>query len=255
MAIQFGLKLWSINQSLLEEAVHLIEAREFSYIELMKVPGTDIQPFLDTDVPYIIHAVEVDIANPAHKKKSREIIKSSQILADQVNAPWIIMHPLRGDVQKIAQFIYELQDPRILIENMPYFGLDLIPLAGSTPKEIDYFCHESKCGFCLDLNHAVKAACAFEIPYKEYITEFSLLNPTMYHLSDGTIDGGKDVHLSIGDGEYDMEFMMEIIRKQNTDAYVTLEVPKNYGDLREAKESKRKLASLKRISHNLSLPP
>ena len=53
--IKFGLKLWSINYNLLEEARKLIEKGIFHYIELMPVPDTEISPFQKIKVPYVIH--------------------------------------------------------------------------------------------------------------------------------------------------------------------------------------------------------
>jgi len=243
MALQFGIKLWSVNQDLLEEAISLIKSGKFAYLEFMKVPQTDVQPFLKANIPFIIHAFEVDITNPACKEKSTEIIQESLTLATQLKAHWIIMHPWRGELEKVANFIDELHDSRIIIENMPYIGHDSLPLIGVTPTEIQNLCSKSQCGFCLDMNHAVKAACALGIPYQQHIAEFMQLNPTMYHLSDGTIDGGEDVHLAIGDGEYDMEFMMRTIFQHSPHACVTLEVPKEHGDLYEAKEGRERLIS------------
>jgi len=241
-----GLKIWSINTDLIDEAVSLIHAGLFAYLELMPVPHTDIRPFLGRNIPYIIHSVEVDIADPACRKESLQAVQECLRWADVLCVPWVILHPWRGDIHAATGFIKDLNDSRIIIENMPYIGLDGFPLLGSRPVEIDCFKRESGCGFCLDLNHAVKAACAYDIPYPQYLESFVALNPTMFHLSDGTLDGGKDVHLAIGEGEYDMKLLLDLIARSGEEIYVTLEVPKHHGDFREAIDGREKLISLLR---------
>ena len=240
----FGLKIWSINTELIDEAVSLIQSGSFAYLELMPVPKTRIDPFLQRNIPYIIHSVEVDIADPACREQSRQAIQECLRWADALHAPWVVLHPWRGDIHTATKFVDDLNDSRIIIENMPYMGLDGFSLLGSRPDEIECFKREGNCGFCLDLSHAIKAACAYEIPYPIYLDSFVTLNPTMFHLSDGTLDGGKDEHFAIGKGEYDMKFLLDLIACSGEEIYVTLEVPKHHGDFREAIDGREELISL-----------
>ena len=240
----FGLKIWSINTDLIDEAVSLIQSGLFAYLELMPVPQTSIRPFLERNIPYIIHSVEIDIANPRCRKQSLQAVQECLRWADALCAPWVILHPWRGDIHAATEFVKSLADSRIIIENMPHMGLGGFPLLGSRPDEIECFKHQGGCGFCLDLNHAIKAACAYNIPYPQYLASFVALHPTMFHLSDGMLDGGKDEHRAIGEGEYDMKLLLDLIARSGEDFYVTLEVPKHHGDFQEAIDGRKRLISL-----------
>ncbi|PKP56987.1 MAG: hypothetical protein CVT89_05250 [Candidatus Altiarchaeales archaeon HGW-Altiarchaeales-2] len=55
MKMKFGLKLWSKNKDLVGEASKLINENFFHYVELFYVPETEIKPFLEHDIPYIVH--------------------------------------------------------------------------------------------------------------------------------------------------------------------------------------------------------
>jgi len=240
----FGLKIWSINTDLIDEAVLLIRSGLFAYLELMPVPQTSIRPFLEKNIPYIIHSVEVDIADPICRKQSLQAVQECLRWADVLCAPWVILHPWRGDIYAAMRFIKDLDDSRLIIENMPYLGLDGLPLLGSRPDEIEDFKRQGGCGFCLDLNHAIKAACAYDIPYPQYLESFIALNPIMFHLSDGMLDGGKDEHFAIGEGKYDMKLLLDLISRSGEEIHVTLEVPKQHGDFREAIDGRKRLIAL-----------
>ena len=80
-------------------------------------------------------------------------------------------------------------------------------------------------GFCLDLNHAAKAAISMNVDYKQFIPKMIELNPVMFHISDGMLNNGLDEHLTIGEGEYDMKFLSDKIGIQQ----VTFETPRKSG--------------------------
>jgi deoxyribonuclease-4 len=54
--MKIGLKLWSVNVSLIPEAERLINDGLFEYVELTIVPGSDITPFTDASLPMVVHA-------------------------------------------------------------------------------------------------------------------------------------------------------------------------------------------------------
>ena len=58
--MNFGLKLWSINQSMLPQAEQLILDDIFQYIELTPIPGTELDAFLSYNLPYTIHITTED---------------------------------------------------------------------------------------------------------------------------------------------------------------------------------------------------
>ncbi len=80
-------------------------------------------------------------------------------------------------------------------------------------------------GLCLYLNHAAKAAVGLGVDYQEYIQDFLMLDPKMFHISDGTLTNEKDEHLNIGEGDYDIGFLMNCVNRSEL-GYVTLETPR-----------------------------
>ena len=56
----------------------------------------------------------------------------------------------------------------------------------------------------------------------------SELNPKIVHICDGNLDTEKDEHLNLGEGDFDLKFIAELIRKNNIEK-ITFEVPKKDG--------------------------
>jgi deoxyribonuclease-4 len=133
-----------------------------------------------------------------------------------------------------------MDDKRILIENMPKVGLNDERMIGYTAEQVKKLMGD-KFGFCLDLNHAIKAAVSLRRPYKEFIENFLKSEPNMFHISDGKLDNEKDEHLHIGEGDYDFEFLMSCVKK-NEFKYVTLETPRT--DLNSLDEDLKNLERL-----------
>jgi len=193
--MKFGLKLWSINTNLIDQAVHLIDEKIFDYIELMVIPDSEITPFL-MDVPYIIHIPHekfgLNIGDPVVKEFTLQKIDESIAWADQLNAKHLILHAGYGSMQHATDLLRELSDSRLLIENMPKVGLDGEAMIGYSPELIEELLGNSDMGLCLDFGHAVKAAVSIGVDYKEYVKGFMGLEPRVFHVSDGTLSGGRD---------------------------------------------------------------
>jgi deoxyribonuclease-4 len=105
-------------------------------------------------------------------------------------------------------------------------------MIGYSPAQIEELIGDGDRGLCLDLNHAAKAAVSMGVDYREYVQDFLVFDPKMFHISDGTLDNEKDEHLNIGEGDYDFEFLMSCVIIC-TPKYVTLETPRtnlNYFD-------------------------
>ena len=237
--MRFGLKLWSINTDLIDEAVRLIDEKVFDYIELMVMPDSEIRPFL-IDVPYIIHIPHekfgVNIGDSAAKEYSLQKINESIAWADQMNAKYLILHAGYGSMQHATDLLREVSDSRLLIENMPKVGLGGEAMIGYSPAQIEELIGDSDMGLCLDFGHAVKAAVSHGVDYKEYVEGFMGLEPRVFHVSDGMLSGERDEHLGIGEGEYDLGFLMGCVEKNNS-ALVTLETPRNRKSLNEDMEN------------------
>ena len=227
--MKFGLKLWSINTDLIDQAVHLIDEKIFDYIELMVIPDSEIKPFL-IDVPYIIHIPHekfgVNIGNPAAKEYSLQKINESIIWANRLNAKHLILHAGHGSMQHATDLLRGLSDSRLLIENVPKVGLGGEAMIGYSPAQIEELIGDSDMGLCLDFGHAVKASVSLGVDYKEYVKRFVGLKPRVFHVSDGMLSEERDKHLGIGEGEYDFEFITNCIYMNKAISYTTFETPR-----------------------------
>ncbi|MDD3246144.1 MAG: TIM barrel protein [Methanosarcina sp.] len=227
--MNFGLKLWSTNQDTLPQAEQLIKDDVFQYIELTPIPGTEIDTFLSYDLPYTIHITTerhgVNIADREKRDYNIKTIQNCIEWADQLNARYIILHPGFGSMASSREFLECIDDKRTLIENMPKVGLFDEAMVGYSPEQISELMG-SKFGFCFDMNHAIKAAVSLNGDYKEYIKDFLKLNPSYFHISDGNLANEKDEHLSIGEGNYDFEFLMQYVSSIFS-KYITLETPRS----------------------------
>lgn len=227
--MKFGLKLWSVNTDLIDQAIHLIDENIFDYIELFVIPDSEINPFL-IDVPYIIHIPHhrfgVNIGDATIKEYNLQKINESMAWADQLNAKYLILHAGHGSMQHGTDLLHELSDSRILIENMPKVGLDGEAMIGYSPEQIEKLIGDNDMGLCLDFGHAVKAALSLGIDYKEYVNDFMRFKPKVFHVSDGTLTEEKDEHLNIGKGEYDFGYFLQCV-DDNPFGFVTVETPRN----------------------------
>ena len=228
MYMKFGLKLWSINTDLIDQAVHLIDDKIFDYIELMMIPDSKIKPFL-IDVPYSIHIphenFRVNIGDFVVKECTLQMISEAINWANQLNAKHLILHAGHGSMEHAKDLLHKLSDSRLLIENMPKVGLGGETMIGYSPEQIEELIGDGDMGLCLDFGHAAKAAVSLGVDYKEYVRKFMGLEPRVFHVSDGWLDVERDEHLRIGEGEYNFEFLMGCV-KESTFALMTLETPR-----------------------------
>ena len=244
--MEFGLKLWSSNTNIINEAIHLIHEKIFDYIELTVVPNTSISLF-EANVPYIIHVPHekfgVNIGDVIKKDYNLRVIHESIEWANKLNAKHIIIHPGYGSMQHATDMLREISDSRLLIENMPKVGLDGEAMIGYSPAQIEELIGDSNMGLCLDFGHAVKAAVSLGADYKEYVQEFMEFNPKVFHLSDGMLNNEFDEHLKIGQGEYDFNFILKNIDlNPGKSKYCTIETPlTNLNNLNEHIWNKREL--------------
>lgn len=228
--MKFGLKLWSTNTDLIKQAVQSIETKVFDYIELFVIPDTKINPFV-IDVPYIIHIPHekfgVNVGDPSINKYNLEIIRESVSWADKLNAKYLILHAGYGSIENAIDIFHEIEDERLLIENMPKVGLNGEQMIGYSPVQIEQLIGDNNIGLCLDFGHAINAAASLGVDYKIYIKGFvDLFEPKMFHISDGLTDREMDTHLNIGEGNYDMNFIKNCI-SNNKNRYVTFETPRS----------------------------
>ena len=232
-----GLKLWSTNTDhYLREAKKLYAEGVFDYIELYVVPGSlnCANEWKKLNIHYIIHAPHsahgINLADKNCEDRNISIFSEVKEFADVLNAPTIIAHGgVLGSIDEVARQINLIGDPRVIVENKPYFPIDNSDrlLAGSTPEEIQRIITATGCGFCFDIGHAVASANAHGVDWKEYFDSFLKLNPKMYHLSDLDISSKKDQHLHFGTGTLPIK---EILLRLPTDSMISIETNKERSD-------------------------
>ena len=243
--MKIGLKLWSVNtDAYLREARQLYAKMVFDYLELYVVPGTpEALPLWrqfreEANLPFVIHAPHsthgVNLADAANSTANAKAFDEVKRFADVLGAGKIIVHggwrsedgdPAAALAQLIAQ-LKPLADERLIIENKPYIPIDNLPrrLVGSTPDEIRSVIAAVKCGFCLDIGHAVASANAHGADWRVWLADFLSLRPSMFHLSDLQADSQKDQHLHFGDGTLPIK---EILSRLPTDAAISIETKKD----------------------------
>lgn len=254
--MKFGLKLWSKNKDMISEANRLINENFFHYVELFYVPETEIKPFLDYDIPYIIHIPTenfgLNIGDRTKREFNLKIINTCIEWADKLNAKYIVQHADYGSLEDAKNLLKEIHDERIVIENMPRVGIKGEKMLGYESWQLKELMGVGGLGFCLDFSHAAKAAVGIGKDYKEYINEFLKLKPDMFHISDCSLKNEIDEHLNIGDGEMDFKFLKECILSVKS-RYVTLETPrKNLNSFDEDLKNMKRLRvlfELRKYSH------
>lgn len=248
--MKFGLKLWSTDTEMIDQAIRLINEKLFDYIELFVIPDTQISPFI-IDVPYVIHIPHekfgVNIGDASRKKYNLQKINESIIWADKLNVKYLILHAGHGSMEQAIDLLRKVEDDRLLIENMPKVGLNDESMIGYSPTQIEELIRDTDRGLCLDLNHAAKAAVSMGEDYREYVRDFLVFEPKMFHISDGKLDNEKDEHLNIGEGDYDFEFLIRCT-KMNNPTYITLETPRL--NQKTLEEDIRNINMLKRRDSN-----
>ena len=250
MKIKFGVKIWSVNTNTLDQAEELLAKDIFQYIELMAIPGTEIEPFKRIRAKYIVHAIHEGFdfnAGDANKEEMNlSIFREAMRWKKELKAKYLIVHLGYGKFSSTKSFLAKIKGKGVLIENMPRIGEIGKEMIGSSPEEIKELKMGKKFGFCLDFGHAIKSAIFLKKDYKEYVERFLEFKPQVIHITDGSL-AERDEHLSIGQGQYDFNFLAECI-KANNGGYVTLETAReNLNSLEEDSEN------LKKIKNYLSL--
>jgi deoxyribonuclease-4 len=243
-AMRYGLKLWSTNLDVAPEAARLVGEGTFDYIELMPVQGTDPAPFRDMGVPFVMHGpVEragFNLGDVDARAHSLALLHDCLEWADALSADLIVVHPGFGSLDSAITALSGLDDRRVLIENMPGVGLSGQDMLGVNAIELRGLM-DGRFGFCLDFNHAMKAATTLGYPHDSYLRSLAGLGPRLLHAADGRLSTGMDEHLAIGAGDYDFGLLAEVVRSTGC-RIVTLETRRT--DLGSFEED---LTSLKRL--------
>ena len=144
---------------------------------------------------------------------------------------YIIFHGgVDGNVEETVSQLSSFDEPRALIENKPFIALPNRMggnfCRGATYEEVKFIIDTVKCGFCLDIGHAV---CSANSQGKEpylFLHKLMKLRPAMFHLSDiMDITSPYDVHLHLGSGRLDIARLKRTIFP--ADAIISVETNKD----------------------------
>jgi deoxyribonuclease-4 len=241
---KYGLKLWSVNDSYLNESAKGYREGKFDYIELYIVPGSynkygEMWLSLKDKhrIPFIIHAPHFAHGFNLAKKDCAEsnsiMYKEVKDFADRLAAKYIVFHcGIEGDIGETAKQLMSFKEPRILVENTPYKvfsdAMSSFLCRGAIIDEINFVLKETGCGLCLDFGHAICAANSLKKDPYEHVKKFNDLGPAMYHLTDVDDIGSEfDSHQHMGHGELDTN---KILKNIPADALITVETEKSSKD-------------------------
>ncbi len=240
MALKYGVKIWSTNNELIPLAASLFRNGSIDATELYIMPGK-----VDRDALELLRGTTVFIhashenhgfdVNSLQRKQERQFKDEVVATADFLNAERIVVHAGVGnDPEAFARNLKKIDDPRIIVENMPKealgggtcFGYDLYQL-----RKIQKL---TKKPLCLDVGHAIKSAISQGLDPKEFLDAiFTTLRPSYFHISDGDTSTLIDEHLDLGTGNYDLPWIRSKIESlaRDGDIQIIFEVPKNGKDL------------------------
>jgi len=217
--MQFGLKLGSIDNNYAEDILSFFEAGYFQYIELFAAPGSyndTIKYWKQFSIPIIIHAPHsfagMNISLPEERENNKKKLQETFQFADTLKSETIIFHSgVNGKIEETINQLRPFVDSRCVIENKPMKGLNGEKCLGYTPEEIKYILNELQLDFCLDFGHAICAANSIKKEPFEFIKEFLVLKPRLYHLTDGDYTGEYDSHLHYGKGTFPIKELLKML--------------------------------------------
>lgn len=236
--INFGLKLWARNHSHIKVAADLIRQGVFDYLEIMPEAGYDpgIYPL---DIKYIVHANKFfNPADPSKDDYNRSMMRLSIRWANILKSDLIIIHPGVGVLEDSLRFINDDEwkaDKRIIIENMPYVSDGQANILCNNPGDIQKYGRP----ICLDIGHMISSSVSHHVDIEAFFDYFLKLKPVMAHIVDGHSSSEQDRHLAIGDGDYDIKYILKKLIEARV-KYATLETPWN-----TPKDTEKQLNKLK----------
>jgi endonuclease IV len=217
--MQFGLKLGSRDRNYTKDILTFYEYGYFQYIELFAVLGSfesTIEYWKELSIPIIIHAPHslagMNLSLKSERENNKIKLMETFNFANALKSEFIIFHSgVDGDIEETIFQLSPFVDTRCLIENKPAKGLNDEKCLGSTPKELTFILNELKAGFCLDFGHAICTANSFKKEPLEYIKEFMVFNPQVYHLTDGNFASEYDSHFHYGKGTFPLNDILKIV--------------------------------------------
>lgn len=235
---KLGLKLYSVNDNYIEQAIKLYQETKFQFIELYIVPGSYEQYgtlwkdlYKKYKIHFVLHAAHfmagVDLGDVRKFDENKKVYQEVSKFADDLDVDCIIFHPgVESSIKEVVRQLLCFDDKRILIENKPYYTITKPKKVCNaySPEDIAYIIKNAKVGFCLDLSHCVCAANSLSVDAFEYWDKFLKLDPQMAHFVDNDFDSEIDQHKHFGDGSYDLKTFLNVLPK---DVPITIETYKD----------------------------
>ena len=201
--IRYGLKLWSRNRNLFDEAVERFSNKEFDFIELGHYPP---EP-LNFEALAKLKEIPVTVHQP-NDAAFHELIATDELLsiwrdtlalADFFKSPTIIIHTgKKHTAESFFENLKKIDDPMIIVENSPGRDLFNYPMFGQHLEDLKRI--SEKKPICLDLQKAVSAAFHQKLDYKTYIEEvLKTIKPVYFHISGCKREGPEDPIFLHGD--------------------------------------------------------
>lgn len=231
--LNVGLKLYSTDTSLIDNALRIQEEGYYDYIELYIIPGSykqAINAWKALNVPFVIHAPhsfhEFNLAQANMWKTNQRNFNEAQLFADSFEADIIIVHGgNNGSFAETLRQIDLLEERRIALENKPKFGQKNERCIGWSPSEFRWAVDAGfSNAFVLDFVHAVCAANSLDVDVMGIISEFLEFKPKIFHLSDGDNSSEIDIHLNLGKGSLDLAGFLSVVPEG---ALLTIETPRD----------------------------
>ncbi|GFM35145.1 TIM barrel protein [Desulfovibrio subterraneus] len=228
-----GLKLFSTNSQLIPLVQDIQDTGLFGYVELYVLPGTyreNINHFKHISLPFVIHAPHfghgVNLANPLLRQNNVKKIEDARRFADKTGAEYIIVHGgFDGELAEVIEQVGLIGDSRFLLENLPFWGDAGQRCIGSSPDSVSVALQSGVfLGFVLDVGHAACASASTQSDFLSYLDSFLSLCPKMFHVSDGHLNSGQDMHLPIGFGDFPWR---DILKRIPDRSMLTMETPRD----------------------------
>jgi hypothetical protein len=207
------------------------------FIEIILMPEftlEDIEIIENLEMPYALHLPnlfnKIDFGDISTNDKNLEYIKKVNLFHNQLAPICVIIHPETGDIDLSIENIKKLMIKPLAIENMPLKSLVKASLLGYDIASLKrYFEEIPDLEFCLDLNHAIKAALSKKLDYMSFIKEFlNFKDPILFHISGGGIEKEVDEHLSLDNAEYNLLEIKKLLFDFKKPVNLTFETPRDY---------------------------
>ena len=235
--IKYGLKLWSNNIHLIDEALKKYHAGKFDFVEVYsnsqvepdynKLEKLKIIPVLGVHMGHLDKAgFHTFYLTEDQKKPWRQTVD----LADFFATPNIIVHPAAEHTSKTFwENLEKIDDGRIIIETMPAKSSEGGITRNFGTALADFREIKEKKEMCFDVPKTIKAAVFHRVDYKEYLAQaLEIIQPEYFHISGCNLTDPMDEHGNIYEAGYEVVWVKTFLENyaKDRDIYLVFETPK-----------------------------